>query len=340
MLIVRFFSTLRHVKRPSVHNMISVKAQNRFNARNYSFCQKTINDWNKLAGDCMQASSSVYNYYVQVENQNTWWHRTSSFMFLLMCKPPFSDCEWPSRIWLCWLPIVPSGGVRWFHGAGGRIGDRVHQLPHLPPPEYHVQRHRLRRLSTPHRGLHTDNYTWRQLHTQRRVCESNPASAGRILRGLRPRCAYFVRGYRERDELASHADDPRCRDDRSFDWRRSDARDPRLPEFGHRIRRDLTLPCQDCVGEKAAVEYKLSISACRFCKHPVIVLLCIVIRCRNSNYVHCNIITGSGIFLCFEKFVNILQYKWFDIYYIVPSSRVWLPVIAMIYIYIYIYYLF
>ncbi len=39
------------------HNSALVKEQWRLDMRKYSFSQRTINDWNKLSDDCVNASS-------------------------------------------------------------------------------------------------------------------------------------------------------------------------------------------------------------------------------------------------------------------------------------------
>ena len=39
------------------HNFTLVKNQSRFDVRKFSFCQRSINVWNKLSSECVHASS-------------------------------------------------------------------------------------------------------------------------------------------------------------------------------------------------------------------------------------------------------------------------------------------
>ena len=51
------FSKLRNCKITRGHNFMLVKKQSRLDVRKYSFSQRTINVWNKLSSECVQASS-------------------------------------------------------------------------------------------------------------------------------------------------------------------------------------------------------------------------------------------------------------------------------------------
>ena len=39
------------------HDFTLVKGQSRLDVRKYSFSQRTVNEWNKLSGDCVYSSS-------------------------------------------------------------------------------------------------------------------------------------------------------------------------------------------------------------------------------------------------------------------------------------------
>ena len=60
-LILILFSKLKKIKEKSKitrgHNYTLVKKQSRLDVRKYSFSQGTINVWNNLSTDCVQASS-------------------------------------------------------------------------------------------------------------------------------------------------------------------------------------------------------------------------------------------------------------------------------------------
>ena len=45
------------IKLSKGHNFTLVKEQSRLDVRNYSFSQRTINVWNKLSTDCVDASN-------------------------------------------------------------------------------------------------------------------------------------------------------------------------------------------------------------------------------------------------------------------------------------------
>ena len=52
-----FFLEIKESKITRGHNYILVKKQSRLDVRKYSFSQRTINVWNNLSTDCVQASS-------------------------------------------------------------------------------------------------------------------------------------------------------------------------------------------------------------------------------------------------------------------------------------------
>ena len=56
-LIVIFFSEIKESKITRGHNFTLVKKQSRLDVRKFSFSQRTINVWNKLPAECVQASS-------------------------------------------------------------------------------------------------------------------------------------------------------------------------------------------------------------------------------------------------------------------------------------------
>ena len=55
--IVIFFFEIKESKIPRGHNFTLVKKQSRLYVREFSFSQRTINVWNKLPPECVQASS-------------------------------------------------------------------------------------------------------------------------------------------------------------------------------------------------------------------------------------------------------------------------------------------
>ena len=55
-LIVIFFE-IKESKITRGHNFTLVKKQSRLDVRKFSFSQRTINVWNKLPAECVQASS-------------------------------------------------------------------------------------------------------------------------------------------------------------------------------------------------------------------------------------------------------------------------------------------
>ena len=56
-LILIFFFEIKESKITRGHNYTLVKKQSRLDVRKYSFSQRTINVWNNLSTDCVQASS-------------------------------------------------------------------------------------------------------------------------------------------------------------------------------------------------------------------------------------------------------------------------------------------
>ena len=56
-LILIFFFEINESKITRGHNYTLVKKQSRLDVRKYSFSQRTINVWNNLSTDCVQASS-------------------------------------------------------------------------------------------------------------------------------------------------------------------------------------------------------------------------------------------------------------------------------------------
>ena len=64
-LILIFFFEIKGSKITRGHNYTLVKKQSRLDVRKYYFSQRTINVWNNLTTDCVQASS-VNNFYVFV----------------------------------------------------------------------------------------------------------------------------------------------------------------------------------------------------------------------------------------------------------------------------------
>ena len=56
-LIVIFVYEIKESKITRGHNFTLVRKQSRCDARKFSFSQMTINVWNKLPAECVQASS-------------------------------------------------------------------------------------------------------------------------------------------------------------------------------------------------------------------------------------------------------------------------------------------
>ena len=56
-LILIYFFEIKESKITRGHNYTLVKKQSRLDVRKYSFSQRTINVWNNLSTDCVQASS-------------------------------------------------------------------------------------------------------------------------------------------------------------------------------------------------------------------------------------------------------------------------------------------
>ena len=69
-LILIFFFEIKESKITRGHNYTLAKRQSRLDVRKYSFSQRTINVWNNLPTDCVQASSvnmfknKIYKYLV------------------------------------------------------------------------------------------------------------------------------------------------------------------------------------------------------------------------------------------------------------------------------------
>ena len=60
LLIVIFFFEIKDSKITRGHNFTLVKKQSRLDVRKFSFSQRTINVWNKLPAECVQASSVMF----------------------------------------------------------------------------------------------------------------------------------------------------------------------------------------------------------------------------------------------------------------------------------------
>ena len=56
-LILIFFFEIKESKITRGHNYTLVKKQSRLDVRKFSFSQRTINVWNNVSTDCVQASS-------------------------------------------------------------------------------------------------------------------------------------------------------------------------------------------------------------------------------------------------------------------------------------------
>ena len=52
-LILRFFGEIKESKITRGHNFTLVKKQSRLDVRKLSFSKRTINEWNKIATDCV-----------------------------------------------------------------------------------------------------------------------------------------------------------------------------------------------------------------------------------------------------------------------------------------------
>ena len=66
--IIIFFFKIKESKITRGHNFTLVKKQSRLDVRKFSFSQRTINVWNRLATECVQ-SSSVNNYVQEYNRQ-------------------------------------------------------------------------------------------------------------------------------------------------------------------------------------------------------------------------------------------------------------------------------
>ena len=58
-LIVIFCFEIKESKITRVYKFTLVKKQSRLDVRKFSFSQRTINVWNKLPAECVQASSVI-----------------------------------------------------------------------------------------------------------------------------------------------------------------------------------------------------------------------------------------------------------------------------------------
>ena len=58
-MIIIFVFEIKESKITRGHNYTLVKKQSRLDVRKYSFSQRTINAWNMLSTDCVQASSVI-----------------------------------------------------------------------------------------------------------------------------------------------------------------------------------------------------------------------------------------------------------------------------------------
>ncbi len=56
-LILNCFPEIKQSKITRGHNFTLVKKQSRLDVRKFSFSQRTINVWNKLSTECVQANS-------------------------------------------------------------------------------------------------------------------------------------------------------------------------------------------------------------------------------------------------------------------------------------------
>ena len=59
-LILIFFLEIKESKITRGHIYTLVKKQSRLDVRKYSFSQRTINVWNNLSTDCVQASVNMF----------------------------------------------------------------------------------------------------------------------------------------------------------------------------------------------------------------------------------------------------------------------------------------
>ena len=62
-----YFFKIKTGKITRGHDFTLVKGQNRLYFRKYSFCQRTVNEWNKLSADCVH-SSSVNMFKNRIDN--------------------------------------------------------------------------------------------------------------------------------------------------------------------------------------------------------------------------------------------------------------------------------
>ena len=53
------FFKIKESKITRGHNFTLVKKQSRLDVRKFSFCQRTINVWNKLSTECVHSSSII-----------------------------------------------------------------------------------------------------------------------------------------------------------------------------------------------------------------------------------------------------------------------------------------
>ena len=74
------FFSLKNDSRTRGHEVTLVKAQCRLDIRKYSFSQRTINEWNKLSTECVNASS-VNFFYINLQiSQKGGLHRDEEYL--------------------------------------------------------------------------------------------------------------------------------------------------------------------------------------------------------------------------------------------------------------------
>ena len=65
-LILIYLFLIKESKITRAHNFTLVKQQSRLYVRKYAFSQRTINVWNKLYNDCVQASTVLKPQFTQL----------------------------------------------------------------------------------------------------------------------------------------------------------------------------------------------------------------------------------------------------------------------------------
>ena len=62
-----FFFTVKEERRTRGHGVTLAKKQCRLDIRNFSFSQRTVNEWNRLSADCVSASSvNMFNNKINI----------------------------------------------------------------------------------------------------------------------------------------------------------------------------------------------------------------------------------------------------------------------------------